>query len=59
MSIDKPVTEEAEDPFHLWCPNQSGREGQIVASSVPMSVGRMIVLTCTFDGDESLDDWDD
>lgn len=59
LSTSKAINSEDEDPIQLWCPNQAWKEGQIVVSSVPLSVGRMLVLTCSFDSDESLEDWDD
>lgn len=59
ISLQERGTDEVEDPVQVWCPNHVWKEGQIVASSVPLSVGRMIVLNCSFDGDESLEEWDD
>lgn len=59
IAVDKGNAGEVEDPIQLWCPNHGWKEGQVVVSAVPLSVGRMIVLTCTFDDDESHEEWDD
>jgi hypothetical protein len=51
--------EELEDQLSIWCPNHTWREGKVFASAIPLSAGRMIVLTCTLETDDALDDWDD